>query len=110
MQQDKPMYSRKKITEIIEKIKESSNPDKIYLFGSYAYGKPNKNSDLDICVIKDDFKNKNDELSKIKKNIFNFGIAADILLFNKENFAKRQDIWGSVQHEIFKNGIKIYEK
>ena len=24
---------------------------KIILFGSYAYGKPNKNSDIDLCVI-----------------------------------------------------------
>jgi len=28
------------------------NPDRIILFGSYAYGKPNEKSDIDLLVIK----------------------------------------------------------
>ena len=37
--------------EIVEKIATSVNPLKIYLFGSYAYGTPGPDSDLDLAVI-----------------------------------------------------------
>ena len=38
--------------EIIQKLKPL-NPDKIILFGSYAYGTPNEDSDIDLFLIKD---------------------------------------------------------
>ena len=39
------------IPEIIEALKPL-DPDKIILFGSYAYGKPNKDSDIDLFLFK----------------------------------------------------------
>ncbi len=38
--------------EIVERLKPL-NPDKIILFGSYAYGTPKEDSDIDLFVIKD---------------------------------------------------------
>ena len=37
---------------IIESLKPL-DPHKIILFGSYAYGTPNENSDIDLFLIKD---------------------------------------------------------
>ena len=52
---------------IIKKLKPL-HPNKIILFGSYAYGIPNENSDLDILVIMNNYKNKWDEKEKIKND------------------------------------------
>ena len=41
------------INNAVEYIKEKIQPDKIYLFGSYAKGTPTENSDLDFFIIKD---------------------------------------------------------
>ena len=38
---------------LAKKIKEKFNPQKIILFGSYAYGAPKKGSDLDLFIIMD---------------------------------------------------------
>jgi len=38
--------------EIVERLKPL-NPDKIILFGSYAYGTPNEDSDIDLFLLKD---------------------------------------------------------
>jgi len=38
---------------IATKIREKFDPQKIILFGSYAYGMPKKGSDIDILVIMD---------------------------------------------------------
>jgi len=38
---------------LVDRIKEKYEPEKIILFGSYAYGKPDKSSDIDLLIIKD---------------------------------------------------------
>ena len=58
--------------EILERLKPL-NPDKIILFGSYAYGTPNENSDIDLYVVtNDDFMPKNyDENMAVYLNVAN---------------------------------------
>jgi predicted nucleotidyltransferase len=53
--------------EIVQRLKKI-NPEKIILFGSYAYGNPDKDSDIDLYVVtKDDIlPNSFDEKMKIK--------------------------------------------
>jgi len=41
------------ILEIVEKLKREYQPTKIILFGSYAYGQPDRDSDIDLLIIKD---------------------------------------------------------
>ena len=43
---------QKIILDIVEKIKEGYDPQMIMLFGSYAYGKPHEDSDIDLLVVK----------------------------------------------------------
>lgn len=40
------------INEIVEKIKKKYKPERIILFGSYAYGVPTAESDIDLLIIK----------------------------------------------------------
>ena len=46
------LYSKKEINQLVNIVAEVSDPDKIILFGSYVYGTPDDNSDLDLLVIK----------------------------------------------------------
>jgi len=50
------MINHQKIKKIIQKISEKIQreyqPEKIILFGSYAWGKPDMHSDIDIFIIK----------------------------------------------------------
>jgi len=39
------------LNDVRNRIVEAVDPDKIILFGSYVYGKPSKDSDLDILII-----------------------------------------------------------
>jgi len=45
--------SRKKISVFVDEITKKFKPAKIILFGSYGYGTPKKDSDVDILVIID---------------------------------------------------------
>ena len=53
-----PIEKRKRIPmrvihALVKHIVEKFNPEKIILFGSYAYGKPSKWSDVDLLVVMD---------------------------------------------------------
>ena len=41
------------IPDILEKIVAGYAPQKVILFGSYAYGEPDEDSDIDLLIIKD---------------------------------------------------------
>jgi predicted nucleotidyltransferase len=43
--------SRREISAFARKVAQQFNPNKIILFGSYAYGKPTEDSDVDMLVI-----------------------------------------------------------
>lgn len=45
------MISRSYISECTHRIVREFKPEKIVLFGSHAYGKPNEDSDIDLLVI-----------------------------------------------------------
>ncbi len=45
------MISQKTINEATKRLVEAYHPSKIYLFGSYAWGEPHADSDLDVMVI-----------------------------------------------------------
>jgi predicted nucleotidyltransferase len=51
---------------IVERLKPL-NPDKIILFGSYAHGTPNEDSDIDIFLLKDGLNSKNIRAFELEK-------------------------------------------
>ena len=46
------MYSNEDISVFVKLVAEVTDPDRIILFGSYAYGNPDEKSDIDLLVIK----------------------------------------------------------
>ena len=65
--------------EIVEALKHL-NPDKIILFGSYAYGTPTEDSDIDLFLLKDDLKKENIRKYKLELQKALFGIQKKYLL------------------------------
>ena len=45
------IITRRTISTFAQKVAKQFNPQKIILFGSYAYGKPTEDSDVDLLVI-----------------------------------------------------------
>ncbi len=92
---------------IVEKLK-SLNPLKIILFGSYVYGIPHANSDLDICIVKKEVKSKSKEKKEIRERLKELVVAKDILVSSIEeyNFYKTQ--FGSVFMDIEQKGKLLW--
>ncbi|OGC43342.1 hypothetical protein A2548_03195 [candidate division WOR-1 bacterium RIFOXYD2_FULL_41_8] len=98
------------IKDIAGKIAKKFKPKRLVLFGSRALGQTNKDSDIDLCVINDNVRDKSQEFIKIRKLLGNFIQPIDILFFSEAEFKKRKDIWGTIQYEIDKKGKILYER
>jgi len=98
----------------IDKLKEliiNAVPvDQIYLFGSYAYGTPNKDSDLDLYVVlKDEVQMRDiDAGLQIRFAIArNQTMAVDIVAKKKKDFLSRLDDF-TLERKVTRDGIRIY--
>ena len=107
----KPPFSDK-IPFIRSLILDSVKPGtikKIYLFGSYAYGKPTKNSDIDLCVI---IKNNIDRLNtylKIARSLYiNNIMPVDLLVYKEKIFINYTNPNG-IEKTIITHGKLLYE-
>ena len=89
--------------EIVSRLKPI-NPDRIILFGSFVYGKADKNSDLDICIIIDSPASKSERKRKIRYLLKGIAIAKDILTPTMEEYDFYRKEVGSVYMEIDKKG------
>ncbi len=96
---------------IVESLKQFDF-NKIILFGSYAYGKPNADSDLYICIIDDNVASKIKEKSRIRKALKDIKISKDILLESTKYFLSHSDEkWiNTALYDARHKGIVLYEK
>lgn len=102
---------------IIEKLKETK-PEKIILFGSYAYGEPADGSDLDILVVTSDniipasFSEKSLIYLKISKAISDIKkeFPVDLIVHTKamhQRFIENDSLFAK---ELLTKGKVLYEK
>ena len=100
--------------EIVERLKPL-NPDKIILFGSYAYGTPNEDSDIDLYVVTNDefipqsWKENNNLYLKVSKLIRDLRnkTAIDLIVHTKTMADKFKDLNSSFSQELLTKGKVI---
>ena len=101
------MIAQETIQTIVDHIREKAKPSAMYLFGSYAYGTPHENSDLDLVVIKNIVQNKREELYSIINDLFSSDYSLDVLLFSEAEFEqKRKEGWLIIR-EILEKGVNL---
>jgi len=101
-------------TEIVTRL-QPLNPYKIILFGSYAYGNPTEDSDIDLYVVtNDDFMPQTwEEKSKIyrkySKQLMDLRneFAIDLIVHTKKMNEKFIELDSSFSKEIVSKGISL---
>ena len=97
---------------IVEELKKAE-PEKIILFGSYAYGEPNSNSDIDVFVVKDiDASLVRDYRIDLKLRLWEiikkWNIPVDIIVDSQERINQRIKEGDQFYKEIFTKGSILY--
>lgn len=100
--------------EIIDTVKtrlvETYKPKVIYLFGSFAWGKPDRQSDLDLIVVVDSSDEHHHKRGiKGSRSLRGLNIAKDILVYTREEFNELSSDVSSLCYKVKNEGIKLYE-
>lgn len=100
------------IDEIVKSIKNEIPTNEIILFGSQSNGTATADSDIDLCIItKDDKERKLDKIRRIRKKISSFiTMPVDILVYDKEEFEERAMLNSTFEFKLKNEGIKVYEQ
>lgn len=99
----------KKIRFLVDQIKPY-RPKKIILFGSYAWGKPSKASDVDLFVIKDSRKLKHRRITDVERLLGDASFPMDILVYTPAEVRARLKLGDFFVTRVINEGKVLYEK
>jgi uncharacterized protein len=103
------MVERPKILSFCNEIARRFRPKKIILFGSYAYGRPTEDSDVDLLVIMNRTRYRGERMSLRIRQAIPAGFPLDLLV-RTPNFLSQRMTWGdSFTREILTLGKVLYE-
>jgi len=101
------------IFRIIEDIKNKYDPEKIILYGSFAYGIPDENSDIDLLIIKETSERPLDRMSLIHRIVdirdSSYPAFSPIVL-TPEEIKQRLEIGDQFIEEILTRGELLYAR
>jgi len=98
------------LTEIKLRLIQIFNPEKIFLFGSYAWGVPNEDSDLDLLVLVAHHQDPPAQRGTIAyRGLRNIPLPLDILVKTQLEFEKFLGIPVSLENKILSECICLYE-
>ncbi len=100
------------ISKLVERLKEKYEPEKIILYGSYAYGIANKESDIDLLIIKKTKDRPIDRRIMVRRLVSDIRrkIPFSPLVVTPEELASRLEIGDDFFMEIINKGRILYEK
>lgn len=102
------MIQEKTIKTISQKIVREFKPEKIILFGSYAWGKPRPDSDLDLFIIKDSTDKRIERARKARSAIWGIGVPVDILVYTPQEIQRRVEKGDFFVKDIITKGKVLY--
>ena len=103
------MVDEKRIGELSERIVQEFHPEKIILFGSYAYGQPGPDSDVDLLVVLPfegtGFRKSLEILNRVAPDF-----SVDLLARRPEDTARRYLEGDPLIREALDHGKVVYER
>ena len=99
---------------IIEQIKnrlvEIYQPKSIYLFGSHAWGSPEKDSDIDLFVVVEKSSLSVTERMRIAySRLWDISIPMDIIVYTEQELNEKKEHPSSLSRKILSKGVVLYE-
>lgn len=105
------MISQTEIEQLVKEIAEGYQPEKIYLFGSYANGIPNFDSDIDLLVVKNTSERKHLRHIGVRESIKTYPfVGMDIIVYTPEELKAVQNDVVNIAKEAINTGRLLYER
>ena len=96
------------LDEVIRRVVEVAQPEKIILFGSAAGGRMGPHSDLDLLVVRAGV-DALDLMGDIYLNLRGVGTPVDAIVASPDDLERYRDSYGMVIREALREGRVVYE-
>jgi len=97
------------IQDAVRQIIWQFQPERIILFGSYAYGQPSQESDVDLLVVMDTSLKETEQAVRICQAIdYHFGL--DLIVRTPATLARRLALGDPFLKEVVDQGKVLYER
>ena len=100
------------IEQIVKRIVEQYRPEKVILFGSYAYGKPDAGSDVDMLIVKETDERPIDRRVTVRQIAYTprRGLSFSPLVITPQELAQRLEMGDPFYQEIIARGEVLYAR
>jgi len=102
------MISRQAIRKFANQVARRFKPARIILFGSYAYGKPTPDSDVDLLVVMPCKRRPLDAAMDVRLAV-DAGFPLDLIVRTPAQLRRRLALGDFFLREIMDKGIVLYE-
>jgi len=96
------------LDEIVRRVVEVANPDRIILFGSAARGELGPDSDYDLLIVKSNVPHRRRLAQMIYRNLFGVGAPVDVVVVAPEDLETYRDSVGTIIAPALREGREIY--
>ncbi|MCG3128522.1 MAG: hypothetical protein CHACPFDD_03411 [Phycisphaerae bacterium] len=98
-----------RIAEVVRRLVEALHPQRIYLFGSHAYGTPHADSDVDLLVLVDDAElTQDDHDQRGYRSLRGMFLPIELHIRGRQAFERRAVAPHSFENEILRKGKLLY--
>ncbi len=102
------MVSTLEIQSLAQRIAELFQPEKIILFGSYAYGNPTPDSDVDLLIVMD-FEGRNPHKATEIWMATRPPLPVDLMVRKPDELRSRLELGDVFLRDILEKGQTLYE-
>lgn len=99
----------KSLAAAVERLRDALSPIAIYLYGSYAYGAPRSNSDIDLLVVVEDGTASPTQRDAVAyRALIGLGVAKDVQVYTRTEFEERAALPVSFERTVKRKGRLLY--
>ena len=104
------LNSEQELQQIVQRLREAYTPDQIVLFGSYAYGRPDRDSDFDLLIVKETDETPRERRFHVRKLLWSLAVATPIepLVLTQGEIEDRLKVKDQFIQEIMTKGRRLY--
>ena len=102
------MIDQSILDDIIRRIVEVADPERIILFGSAARGDMNRDSDVDLLIVKEGG-DPLDLMGQIYQNMYGAGAAVDAIVVTPQAIERYKDSHALIIKPALQEGKVVYE-
>jgi uncharacterized protein len=98
------------IGQVLERIKERFQPEKIILFGSYARGNATEESDVDVLIVAETGLTSKERFSAVSRLLRDYPASFDVIFKTPEEYERNRGVVNQIVYFADKYGKVVYER